>query len=326
MSGQQLRDRPAARRPTAGRAGQSNGRQPVCRRADGMGQRRRRISEERARQENLRRGATVGASMADWTRATVLWPAEVTWPAELGDVYPKTLPPLRTDRDTVVVGAASGALEKPIEIRVAGRRRRQAGRSAMVGRAAEHGRRPRVPGASRRNGTRGWRHLAADGRLGRPGRNGPAAGSRSRWPDRFGRTRDRDGRRAGGASRVASDAGPRPGQRESANGCSDWRRSSGTAGPSKSPQTVGCRLPAPTAEASDLNLVRPTADVAAAAGEVCRTAGDRTPVDFPAPGFVDRPLRRRRRAARRNGAAAAGVRADAASRNREHGDRRAAHR
>ncbi|MCI0333714.1 MAG: VWA domain-containing protein [Planctomycetes bacterium] len=75
------------------------------------------VTEERAQQENQRRGATVGASMADWTRAAVLWPAEVAWPAQLGEVFPKTLPPLRTDRDTIVVGAANGALDKPVEIR-----------------------------------------------------------------------------------------------------------------------------------------------------------------------------------------------------------------
>jgi uncharacterized membrane protein YgcG len=78
-----------------------------------------KVTEERALQENLRRGATVGESMAEWTRATVLFPAEISWPAELGDVYPKTLPPLRSDRDTVVVGAASEPLEQPIELRVA---------------------------------------------------------------------------------------------------------------------------------------------------------------------------------------------------------------
>ncbi|HEY3391839.1 MAG TPA: hypothetical protein VGK58_03980 [Lacipirellulaceae bacterium] len=75
-----------------------------------------KITEERARQENLRRGAEVGAMMAAWTDAAVLWPIEVNWPAELGEVYPKTLPPLRTDRDTVVVGAASQPLEGSIAI------------------------------------------------------------------------------------------------------------------------------------------------------------------------------------------------------------------
>jgi hypothetical protein len=76
-----------------------------------------KVTEERAREENLRRGAEIGASMADWTRATVLWPVEVNWPSQLGKVYPTTLPPLRTDRDTIVVGAATGPLDAPIEVR-----------------------------------------------------------------------------------------------------------------------------------------------------------------------------------------------------------------
>ena len=76
------------------------------------------VTADRARQENLRRGAEVGASLADWTRAAVIWPGEITWPAELGDVYPKTMPPLRTDRDTVVVGAATAPLDHPIAIQV----------------------------------------------------------------------------------------------------------------------------------------------------------------------------------------------------------------
>jgi hypothetical protein len=77
-----------------------------------------KISEDRAREENLRRGASVGASMAEWARAAVLWPAEVAWPEEFGEVYPKITPPLRSDRDTVVIGAASKRLAGPVSIRV----------------------------------------------------------------------------------------------------------------------------------------------------------------------------------------------------------------
>jgi hypothetical protein len=77
------------------------------------------ITEDRARQENARRGQEVGGRMAEWTRATVLYPANITWPAELGDVYPTSMPPLRTDRDTIVVGAAAAPLEKAIEFSVA---------------------------------------------------------------------------------------------------------------------------------------------------------------------------------------------------------------
>ena len=35
------------------------------------------VSVERANEENLRRGATIGATLADWTRATVIWPEQV---------------------------------------------------------------------------------------------------------------------------------------------------------------------------------------------------------------------------------------------------------
>ncbi len=76
-----------------------------------------KITNERALEENSRRGATVGASMADWVRATVLWPANVSWPAELGQVYPKTLNPLRSDRDTVAVGVAAAPIQKPVTIK-----------------------------------------------------------------------------------------------------------------------------------------------------------------------------------------------------------------
>lgn len=76
----------------------------------------KKVTEERAHEENLRRGSVVGQTMADWTRATVVWTTPVAWPAQLGDVYPKTLPPLRTDRDTIVVGVAKGELNQPIEI------------------------------------------------------------------------------------------------------------------------------------------------------------------------------------------------------------------
>ncbi len=76
-----------------------------------------KITDARATEENNRRGASVGASLADWVRATVLWPTNVTWPAELGQVYPKTLNPLRSDRDTVAVGVAAAPLPKPVTIK-----------------------------------------------------------------------------------------------------------------------------------------------------------------------------------------------------------------
>ncbi len=76
-----------------------------------------KITVDRAKQENTRRGAIVGASLADWVRATVYWPAGATFPAELGQVFPKSLPPLRSDRDTIVFGALTSPLKNALEIR-----------------------------------------------------------------------------------------------------------------------------------------------------------------------------------------------------------------
>jgi tetratricopeptide (TPR) repeat protein len=45
-----------------------------------------------------------GTSMVNVIRSPVAWPTEVKLPAALGEVYPQTLPPLRADRDTVVIG------------------------------------------------------------------------------------------------------------------------------------------------------------------------------------------------------------------------------
>ncbi|MCC7475554.1 MAG: VWA domain-containing protein, partial [Pirellulales bacterium] len=75
-----------------------------------------KISAERAREENLRRGAEVGARMAEWAHARVYWPTEVTWPTALGEVYPTTMPPLRSDRDTIVVGVAAESIDKPLAL------------------------------------------------------------------------------------------------------------------------------------------------------------------------------------------------------------------
>ncbi len=45
-----------------------------------------------------------GLSLAKAVRGTVLWPAEVTLPESVVEVFPRTIPPLRLDRDTIVVG------------------------------------------------------------------------------------------------------------------------------------------------------------------------------------------------------------------------------
>ena len=59
--------------------------------------------------------ADAGRQLAAAAAATVVWPtAAVKWPAEVGEVIPKTLPPLRSDRDTVLIGTLKG--KEPLRI------------------------------------------------------------------------------------------------------------------------------------------------------------------------------------------------------------------
>ena len=53
-------------------------------------------------------GREAGSSLAAAADATVLWPTSVTWPAAMTEVFPKRLPPLRGDRETIVVGTLKG--------------------------------------------------------------------------------------------------------------------------------------------------------------------------------------------------------------------------
>ena len=76
------------------------------------------VSVERANEENLRRGTRIGEMLADWTRTTVIWPEKLTLPAELGDVLPKQMPPLRTDRDSVVVGSTDKKIAAPVSVTI----------------------------------------------------------------------------------------------------------------------------------------------------------------------------------------------------------------
>ncbi len=49
-------------------------------------------------------GALGGAELAETVRVPVAWPSEVALPAAIEAVYPAALPPLRADRETVVIG------------------------------------------------------------------------------------------------------------------------------------------------------------------------------------------------------------------------------
>ena len=57
----------------------------------------------------------IGASLADAVRGTVAWPnaAAASFPAG-AEIYPKTLPPLRSDRETVLVGCTKSPLPKQV--------------------------------------------------------------------------------------------------------------------------------------------------------------------------------------------------------------------
>ncbi|MBC7354473.1 MAG: hypothetical protein H5U08_19115, partial [Thermogutta sp.] len=57
--------------------------------------------------------AAVGHQLASAVHATVVYPAEAHWSENVAEVYPQRLPPLRSDRETVVVGTLkeAGAVE-----------------------------------------------------------------------------------------------------------------------------------------------------------------------------------------------------------------------
>ena len=57
-----------------------------------------------------------GVFLASSVHGTVLWPKSATWPKEFVDVYPAKVPPLRTDRDTIVIGKAQGKLLGDVQI------------------------------------------------------------------------------------------------------------------------------------------------------------------------------------------------------------------
>ncbi|MCA9239789.1 MAG: VWA domain-containing protein, partial [Planctomycetales bacterium] len=74
------------------------------------------VSLDRAQSENERRGGGVGRTLADWAKAKVVWPDSFSVSDSIQSLYPAKLPPLRSDRDSVVVGRLTpGASELAIE-------------------------------------------------------------------------------------------------------------------------------------------------------------------------------------------------------------------
>ena len=74
------------------------------------------ISDQRAQEENLRNAQIAGKQLADWTSAAVYWPKSVDYATNLGQTYPAVMPPLRSDRDTILVGSKSGSLPESVHL------------------------------------------------------------------------------------------------------------------------------------------------------------------------------------------------------------------
>ena len=60
-------------------------------------------------------GLQLGAELLRAVQGPVLWPQSVTYPPAFTEVFPKRTPPLRLDRDSVLVGCYRG--EGPFEVR-----------------------------------------------------------------------------------------------------------------------------------------------------------------------------------------------------------------
>jgi len=76
------------------------------------------ITDARAREENTRNAQGAGKELAVWTRAAVLWPGQAQLPDALGQVYPTSFPPLRADRDTILLGRTPAELDEPLGLQV----------------------------------------------------------------------------------------------------------------------------------------------------------------------------------------------------------------
>ncbi|GIW91420.1 MAG: hypothetical protein KatS3mg109_1852 [Pirellulaceae bacterium] len=61
----------------------------------------------------------LGAALAEMARAAVYWPTEVRWPEALAVHYPAQMPPLRADRDAVVIGRLGARNESLLAMRCA---------------------------------------------------------------------------------------------------------------------------------------------------------------------------------------------------------------
>ena len=76
------------------------------------------VSDDEAQAENTRNAQLGGKALAEWTRATVLWPRRVELDSSLGQTYPAAMPPLRADRDTILIGVTSDALPEAVRVNI----------------------------------------------------------------------------------------------------------------------------------------------------------------------------------------------------------------
>ena len=76
------------------------------------------VTDARAREENTRNAAVAGKTLASWSRAAVLWATKAQIPDVLGQVYPTVFPPIRADRDTILVGRTPAELTAPVALQV----------------------------------------------------------------------------------------------------------------------------------------------------------------------------------------------------------------
>ena len=76
------------------------------------------VSDQRAQAENMRNAQLAGRQLAEWTSATVLWPEQVQLASELGKSYPAVMPPLRSDRDSILVGVTKDHLPERVAVTI----------------------------------------------------------------------------------------------------------------------------------------------------------------------------------------------------------------
>ncbi len=112
--------------------------------------------------ENLN-GKQFGGYLAESAMGAVVWPTKVSLPDSVTEFYPKQFPPLRFNRDTVVVGLGKPIAEVSITIE-ASVQGKPVSLSLDDG-SRRHGRRPLVSPRTHRPGPQRRRPLDADGRL-----------------------------------------------------------------------------------------------------------------------------------------------------------------